>query len=107
MECYLLSAMSCRRADRRWAVGVYDLVVGRSLSIDLDDDQNESLTRIAGSEADVEALAHAVLVEFLDTQAGDADRATEIIDRIPGAWERALEGRAQIDAGQGIPLDRF
>ncbi len=88
--------------------------MGRRLSIDLDDDQSESLSRIAGSDADADALAHAVLVEFLDTQAGDADReagdadrATEIIDRIPGAWERAQEGRAQIDAGEGIPLDRL
>ncbi len=81
--------------------------MGRRLSIDLDDDQNESLARIAGSEADADALAHAVLVEFLDTQAGDADRATEIIDRIPGAWERSQEGRAQIDAGHGIPLDQL
>lgn len=81
--------------------------MGRRLSIDLDDDQSESLTRIAGSDADADALAHAVLVEFLETQAGDADCATEIIDRIPGAWERAQEGRAQIDAGQGIQLDRL
>ena len=27
-----------------------------------------------------------------------------MLDRIPGAWERAREGNGQIDAGQGIPL---
>lgn len=32
---------------------------------------------------------------------------TEILDRIPGAWERTQEGLAQAARGEGTPLDEL
>jgi len=40
----------------------------------------------------------------LRNQRYDSRTVTEILDAIPGAWERAQEGRAQIDAGRGVSL---
>jgi len=34
-------------------------------------------------------------------------RVTEILDAIPGAWERAQEGLAQAGRGEGVPLDEL
>jgi hypothetical protein len=46
--------------------------------------------------------AHSLLSSALDAADPDAARITEILDGIPGAWERAQEGLA---GGEGIPLD--
>jgi len=37
----------------------------------------------------------------------DAARITEILDAIPGAWERTQEGLAQAARGEGTPLDEL
>lgn len=34
-----------------------------------------------------------------------ATRITEILDSIPGAWEKVQEGMEQAERGEGIPLD--
>jgi hypothetical protein len=46
------------------------------------------------------------LVE-LDDVDPDAARITEIIDAIPGAWERTQEGLAQAARGEGTRLDEL
>jgi hypothetical protein len=37
----------------------------------------------------------------------DAGRITEILDAIPGAWERVQEGLAQGRRGEGTPIDEL
>ena len=81
------------------------VVVSHRLTIDLDEQEQATLAHVAGDDpAEAEALARAILVDFLRGHEQDPGEVTAMLDRIPGAWERAQEGNAQIDAGQGIPL---
>jgi hypothetical protein len=43
----------------------------------------------------------------LDDADPDAARITEIVDAIPGAWERTQEGLAQAARGEGTQLDEL
>ena len=43
----------------------------------------------------------------LDQADPDAATITEILDSIPGAWERAQEGLAAARAGRFLPLDEL
>ena len=52
-------------------------------------------------------LARSLLSSALDDADPDAARITEILDRIPGAWERTQEGLAQVARGEGTPLDEL
>ena len=49
-------------------------------------------------------LARSLLATALDDADPDAARITEILDAIPGAWERTQEGLAQAARGEGMPL---
>jgi hypothetical protein len=37
----------------------------------------------------------------------DVETVEELLDRIPGAYERTQEGRAQARRGEAVPLDEF
>lgn len=52
-------------------------------------------------------LARSLLATALDDADPDAGRITEILDGIPGAWERTQEGLAQAMRGEGTPLDEL
>jgi len=52
-------------------------------------------------------LARSLLATALDDADPDASRITEILNGIPGAWERTREGLAQAKRGEGIPLDEL
>jgi hypothetical protein len=52
-------------------------------------------------------LARSRLSTGLDDADPDASRITEILDAIPGAWERAQEGLAQASRGEGTALDEL
>jgi hypothetical protein len=43
----------------------------------------------------------------VSVMAADAARITEILDAIPGAWERTQEGLAQAARGEGTPLNEL
>jgi hypothetical protein len=43
----------------------------------------------------------------LDDPDPDPVRITEILDAIPGAWERTQEALAQAARGEGTPLDEL
>ena len=83
------------------------------LTIELDEQEQATLARAAGCDptgydpVDAEALARAIIVDFLRGYENDPRELAAMLDRIPGAWERAQEGNGQIDAGQGIPLARL
>lgn len=52
-------------------------------------------------------LARSLLATALDDVDPDAARITEILDSIPGAWERTQRGLAQAARGEGTPLDEL
>ncbi|TMM01470.1 MAG: hypothetical protein E6G02_12575 [Actinobacteria bacterium] len=52
-------------------------------------------------------LARSLLSQAIDEADVDAQTVVEILDGIPGAFERAERGIEQIRGGKGIPLDRL
>jgi hypothetical protein len=52
-------------------------------------------------------LARALLSQAIDEADIDARSVVEILDGIPGAFERAESGIEQIRAGKGVPPDRL
>lgn len=52
-------------------------------------------------------LARSLLSMALDQADPDAASITELLDAIPGAWERAQEGLAAARAGRFVPLDEL
>jgi hypothetical protein len=51
--------------------------------------------------------ARSLLSTALDEIDPDAARITEILDGIPGAWDRLEEGHRQAQAGDTVPLDEL
>jgi len=54
-----------------------------------------------------ETLARLLISSALDKADPDASRITEIIDGIPGAWERAQESIEQARRGETVPLSEL
>jgi predicted transcriptional regulator len=52
-------------------------------------------------------IARSLLSTALDQVDPDATSITDILDAIPGAWERAQEGLAAARAGRFVPLDEL
>ena len=52
-------------------------------------------------------LARSLLSQAIDAADIDAASVVELLDGIPGAFERAERGIEQIRAGKGIPLERI
>jgi hypothetical protein len=52
-------------------------------------------------------LARSLLTTALEELDPEARYITDVLNRIPGAWEDAQKGLAEIRSGKGIPLDRF
>jgi predicted transcriptional regulator len=52
-------------------------------------------------------IARSLLSTALDQADPDATSITDILDAIPGAWERAQEGLAAARAGRFVPLDEL
>jgi hypothetical protein len=50
-------------------------------------------------------IARSLLSTALDQADPDATSITDILDAIPGAWERAQEGLAAARAGRFVALD--
>ena len=80
----------------------------KRINVTLDDAHAEKLTKLAARAHMQEGtLARSLLSTALDDVDPDAERITEILDAIPGAWERTQEGLAQAARGQGTPLDKL
>lgn len=86
---------------------VYDLRMER-LNITLDDEQAEKLTRLAERMyVQPGTVARSLLSSALDDVDPDARSVVELLDRIPGAHERAQLGLNQARAGETIALDEL
>ena len=76
------------------------------LNITLDSEYAAKLARLAERVHVQEGtLARSLLSTALDDADPDARSVTEVLDAIPGAWERAQLGREQGRSGETRPLD--
>lgn len=72
----------------------------------LDEPHAEKLAQLAARAHMQEGtLARSLLSAALDEIVPDASRITEILDSIPGAWEKTQIGLRQAERGEGTPLD--
>lgn len=80
----------------------------RQITLTLDPVYAEKLGALAGREnVPQDAMARSLLTTALDEADPDPRRVADILDGIPGAWDRIEEGRQQVEAGEGIPLDEL
>ena len=78
------------------------------LNITLDDEQAEKLQRLADRmHVKPGTVARSLLSGALDEADVDARNVVELLDAIPGAYERAQLGLKQAKARQTIPLDEL
>jgi hypothetical protein len=83
-------------------------VAGQRVNIVLDEERAVKLRRLAErTHASPGTLARSLLSTAIDDADPDPRTITDILDRIPGAWEDAVAGSAEIRTGKGIPLDEL
>lgn len=76
------------------------------LNITLDAEYAQKLARLAERiHVQEGTLARSLLSTALDDADPDARSVTQVLDSIPGAWERAQLGREQGRTGDTTPLD--
>jgi hypothetical protein len=78
------------------------------LNITLDDEHAEKLVRLAERmHVQPGTVARSLLSQALDDADPDARNVVELLDGIPGAYERAQLGLQQAKAGQTVSLDEL
>ena len=76
------------------------------LNITLDDEQAEKLSRLAARmHVQPGTIARSLLAGALDEADPDARNVVELLEGIPGAHDRAVQGLAQARSGETVPLD--
>lgn len=76
------------------------------VNIVLDEERAVKLRRLADrTHTNPGTIARSLLSTALDEADPDPRTITDILDRIPGAWEDAMAGLAEAEAGKGIPLE--
>ncbi len=74
----------------------------------LDDEHAIKLRRIAErTYVQPGTIARSLLFTALDQVDPDAATITALLDAIPGAWERARQGLADIEEGKVVPLEEL
>jgi hypothetical protein len=80
----------------------------RRVNVTLDEEHAQRLALLAARTHIQEGtLARSLLSSALDAADPSAARVTEILESIPGAWERTQEGLAQAARGEGKRLDEL
>jgi hypothetical protein len=75
------------------------------VNVTLDDEHAEKLRRLAErTHVNEGTIARSLLMTALDDTDPDPRSVTDLLDAIPGAFERAELGLAQVRAGHGRPL---
>ena len=81
---------------------------GSRLNVTLDEIHAAKLRRLAERTHTQEGtLARSLLTHALDETDADPRHVVDVLDGIPGAYERAELGRRQAQAGETIPLDEL
>lgn len=79
--------------------------MARRINVTLDLEHAEKLAALAArSHVQEGTLARSLLSIAIDDADPEAQRITEILDAIPGAWERTQEGLEQARRGETVPL---
>lgn len=90
----------------RYCVGMSS--TARRINVTLDEEHAGKLARLAErTHVQEGTLARSLLSTALDDADPDAARITEVLNAIPGAWERTQKGLAQAARGEGAPLDEL
>jgi len=80
----------------------------RRVNVTLDEEHAQKLSLLAArTHVQEGTLARSLLSTALDDIEPSATRITEILDSIPGAWERTQQGLAEASRGEGVPLDEL
>jgi hypothetical protein len=78
------------------------------LNITLDDEQAAKLVRLAGRmHMQPGTVARSLLSSALDDADPDARNVADLLDGIPGAYERATLGVTQAQTGETLPLNEL
>jgi hypothetical protein len=78
------------------------------VNITLDDDQAAKLSRLAERmHVQPGTVARSLLAHALDDADPDPRNVVELLDGIPGAYERAQLGRRQAQTGETVALDEL
>jgi predicted transcriptional regulator len=78
------------------------------LNITLDHEQAEKLARLAERmHVQPGTVARSLLSSAIDDADPDARNVVELLDRIPGAYDRAQLGLRQAAAGETVALDEI
>jgi hypothetical protein len=78
------------------------------LNVSLDDEQGAKLARLADRmHVQPGTLARSLLCSALDEADPDARNVVELLDALPGAFERAQLGLDQARTGQTVGLDEL
>jgi hypothetical protein len=78
------------------------------LNITLDGEQAEKLLRLAERmHVQPGTVARSLLSQALDEADPDARNVVDLLDGIPGAYQRAQLGLEQAKAGKTVPLDEL
>ena len=78
------------------------------MNIVLDEARAAKLRRLAErTHTNAGSLARSLLSSALDEADPDPRNVTDLLDRIDGAWEDALKGTSEADAGEGTPLEEL
>ena len=81
-------------------------MAGQRVNIVLDEERAVKLRRLAErTHTNPGTIARSLLSTALDDADPDARTITDILDRIPGAWEDAQAGLEDIRAGRFIRLE--
>jgi hypothetical protein len=76
------------------------------LNITLDDESAEKLERLAErTHLQPGTVARSLLSSALDAADPDARNVVELLDGLPGAYERAQLGLRQAESGETVSLD--
>jgi hypothetical protein len=80
----------------------------RRINVSLEPEYAEKLAILAErAHLQEGTLARSLLSRAIDEADVDAQTVVELLDGIPGAFERAERGIEQVRQGQGIPLDQL
>lgn len=78
------------------------------VNVALDSEHRDKLARIAErAQASQDSLASTLLSTALDNADLDSEAMTEILEGIPGAFERVQEAEAQFERGEFIELEEL
>jgi len=76
------------------------------VNIVLDEERAAKLRRLAErTHTNAGTLARSLLSSALDEADPDPRNVTDLLDRIDGAWDDAMRGLVEAEAGEAVPLE--